>query len=1526
MFIENYGCEECDGCHHALLDVTDDMEKEIDPVVDEFSEIAQTYYTTQKLKKLNEDTEELKPLVEQLDPNKNNLNEETNEIETLEMDVKNHQKKSNYVKDKAADLKMASADLQKKAAEDRLTYRNVLDDVRATIREVSALADNLYVDEKTTLIDEAVRDAENYLDSIKGFDPEVLFKFGQKPEQCKVDDIIDQVDNFIEPINEQKKKLDDFNENLVDFNNRLNDLREKARESQAKSLAAEQINKKNKESRLIQNLEAISNSYKESENALKEAKGFTNEGKKLLTEIDLSYQDAGRINKGLDELSEDLEKIIPNKEDQYKEIATDVGKAFDHALELQRKKDELENQYSNITANSNDAIKAAGAYAEIVHHIDVAKNLSQKGKEDADKAWELVQGLGDKAGKSQQESSELNHEGRDALSSVQHDLKPSLDRTLDDLNNLKENIEKYEKGLKKANETIDNIKSEPQTDAWNNIIKQADESIALMKTSNEIVEPIFGKMDGIKEINAQLSKNVEDTKKDIALASNQVNKVGDLVPKIISMVDEQQDKQDKLDVLDSQIGYDIERLRRQIAQARSIANSIKLGVQFMPNTTLELKTPENLQSQAYNTKVSTFFRTDKPNGFLMYLGNEPKQGTRGKRDDFMAIEIENGYPVLLIDMGDGPERIINSKLVDDNKWYEAIVERQGKDVTFTIRDEDGDGNEVMHEKKETLPGDKTNFRLDENSKLFVGGYSDYQMPDSIKQSAFEGEIEGLKIGDSEVGLWNFVDGQNNNLGAIERDRIVDRKAKYTGYRFGGNGYVALDAKPFNFKTRSHIKFRFKAGLDSPNGLLFLVGHDRHYISLELRNGNIVFQFKLGQSSETVEIKSDGVFNDDEWHTVSAARDSGEGSLIVDEHVLYKNALYSPDSSYQPPDKMYFGGSSDRIFVPGIQKRNFDGCIDEVEIEGTPLDLSRNIEAYDVLPGCPIKFSAVVGFSKDNYGHIKMKELNVPNKLNINLKFKTRQSNGVIFYGMNNDQSATVSLVLDNGVLVFRSSKFELNSEEQRYNDGKWHVVTVTHDMRQLRMSIDDKHEYVSAEAPPTLYIQSGEIYFGGLPNGFKAIGGAVSNDAYFVGCIQDVLVNANVINFASSNDKSNAILNNCPRDIVDYNPQDVFIYYPSGNKERPKDNIDIRFGNEKDNEIEGSDTTEKPIEKLTTKAPETTSTIAIQPITVSTPTTESTTTKRPYTPDEKHPECVLPAIPNYDVDFDAGYRFGTQPSSYVEFEPRTADTKNSYAFSLTFKTDKQNGLLFYASDERHTDFVGVYLKDGYVTHYFSCRNLQIKITSKHQFDNNEWHTIEFTRDKKKFALKDIDRSDNKLEELQGLKCPNMDLSKNYFIGGASEKASEDIEINLGFDKGYLTKHAFFGCIKDAKFNNDPLEVSGGIPESVLPCSDQIEKGVFFGKSGGYVKLREKFKVGSDLTISMDIKPRNLTGILTSVHGKKSFFIVEMIKGNIHFSVDSGDGPRNVIFVPDPDKSLCDGNWHTVTVIKSRFILSINVGK
>lgn len=108
----------------------------------------------------------------------------------------------------------------------------------------------------------------------------------------------------------------------------------------------------------------------------------------------------------------------------------------------------------------------------------------------------------------------------------------------------------------------------------------------------------------------------------------------------------------------------------------------------------------------------------------------------------------------------------------------------------------------------------------------------------------------------------------------------------------------------------------------------------------------------------------------------------------------------------------------------------------------------------------------------------------------------------------------------------------------------------------------------------------------------------------------------------------------------------------------------------------------------------------LEPIIPTTPppeTTQRTTRRRPIQENKVEPICKLPVEPEVDVDFDAGYRFGTSTDSRIEFSQIPAKIKRAYDISLQFKTTSSDGVLFYAADGRQTDFIALYLQDGKVS-------------------------------------------------------------------------------------------------------------------------------------------------------------------------------------------------------------------------------------
>lgn len=89
-------------------------------------------------------------------------------------------------------------------------------------------------------------------------------------------------------------------------------------------------------------------------------------------------------------------------------------------------------------------------------------------------------------------------------------------------------------------------------------------------------------------------------------------------------------------------------------------------------------------------------------------------------------------------------------------------------------------------------------------------------------------------------------------------------------------------------------------------------------------------------------------------------------------------------------------------------------------------------------------------------------------------------------------------------------------------------------------------------------------------------------------------------------------------------------------------------------------------------------------------------------------------------------------------------------------------------------------------------------------------------------------------------------------------------------------------------------------------------------------MRERFKVGTDVTFSFDIKPRTLNGLILSVSGKKAMFALQLINGTINLTVNNGDGPFTAVYQPENGQNFCDGEWHTVTAIKSQYVITLIV--
>lgn len=76
-------------------------------------------------------------------------------------------------------------------------------------------------------------------------------------------------------------------------------------------------------------------------------------------------------------------------------------------------------------------------------------------------------------------------------------------------------------------------------------------------------------------------------------------------------------------------------------------------------------------------------------------------------------------------------------------------------------------------------------------------------------------------------------------------------------------------------------------------------------------------------------------------------------------------------------------------------------------------------------------------------------------------------------------------------------------------------------------------------------------------------------------------------------------------------------------------------------------------------------------------------------------------------------------------------------------------------------------------------------------------------------------------------------------------------------------------------------------------------------------LDDRFKVGRNIDIRMEIKPRNTSGLLMAVHAKRDYLVLQINEGSINLTVENGNGPISTIFSPSTTDYFCDGQWHSI---------------
>ncbi|XP_066147632.1 neural-cadherin isoform X5 [Euwallacea fornicatus] len=394
------------------------------------------------------------------------------------------------------------------------------------------------------------------------------------------------------------------------------------------------------------------------------------------------------------------------------------------------------------------------------------------------------------------------------------------------------------------------------------------------------------------------------------------------------------------------------------------------------------------------------FSTRKGDGLLLYNGPiVPPEKDEVMVSDYIALELERGYPRLLLDFGSGTLelRVKTKKTLDDGEWHRLDIFWDTENVRMVVdfcksadiaELEDGTAPEFDDsscQAQGSIP--PFNEYLNVNAPLQLGGLyveqfdpTHYHWQYMPVGKSFDGCIRNLFHNSKLYDLAHPGLSRHSQAGCPQTDDLCQRtditarcwehgtcvgsmnEAKcqchpgWTGpacsistipTSFRPQSYVkyALSFEPDRFSTQIQLRFRTR----EVHGELFRVSdqHNREYAILEIKDSRLYFRYNLNSlRTEEKDIWLSAVPVDDgQWHVARVSRYGSAATLELDggEGRRYNETFNYLGHQWLLVDKqegVYAGGKAEYTGV-----RTFEvyadyqkGCLDDIRLEGKHLPL------------------------------------------------------------------------------------------------------------------------------------------------------------------------------------------------------------------------------------------------------------------------------------------------------------------------------------------------------------------------------------------------------------------------------------------------------------------------------------------------------------------------------------------------------------------------------------------------------------
>lgn len=392
-----------------------------------------------------------------------------------------------------------------------------------------------------------------------------------------------------------------------------------------------------------------------------------------------------------------------------------------------------------------------------------------------------------------------------------------------------------------------------------------------------------------------------------------------------------------------------------------------------------------------NSHLSLEFITRKADGLLLYNGPiVPPERDEILISDFISMELERGYPRLLIDFGSGTLelKVKTKKTLDDGEWHRVDIFWDTENIRMVVdycksadvsEMEDGsppEFDDFSCQARGIIP--PFNEYLNVNSPLQIGGLyreqfdpTHYHWNYMPMGKGFDGCIRNIVHNSKLYDLAHPGLSRNSMAGCPQTEEVCSQSEQTSRCWEHGNCVGSLsEAKcqcrpgwtgpacnvqtvPTTFKAQSYVKYalsfepdRFSTTIQlrfrtrEQHGELFRVSdqHNREYGILEIKEARLHFRYNLNSlRTEERDLWLNAITVDDgQWHVIRVNRYGSAATLELDggEGRRYNETFEFEGHQWLMVDKqegVYAGGKAEYTGV-----RTFEvyadyqkSCIDDI---------------------------------------------------------------------------------------------------------------------------------------------------------------------------------------------------------------------------------------------------------------------------------------------------------------------------------------------------------------------------------------------------------------------------------------------------------------------------------------------------------------------------------------------------------------------------------------------------------------------